>query len=91
MPRYHFYSEGAEIVIDPEGLDLADEEAARRHAVKLSCEHLDREVETLWPNSRWRMLVTDADGRALFSVNVSTLERDDRDFRAEGPSQLRLV
>ena len=68
MPRYHFTSFDGRRDLDPEGVELADHDAARIYAARYVGELLQSEPDTLWQAGHWAVEVTDADGALLFSV-----------------------
>ena len=74
MPRYHFKSEGADTASEDMGVELVDDEAARREAASRSAHELTRDDTLLWRERTWRMLVSDAKGRVLFAVEVLIAE-----------------
>jgi hypothetical protein len=69
MPRYNFYfTNGKRVCSDADGLDLADDESARREAELAACDLRDDPGEGDW--SAWIVEVTDENGRRVTSVAV---------------------
>jgi hypothetical protein len=65
MPRYFFNVEDDCTIIDQEGTELLNLEAAREEAVSTSAELLRcRAGDSLWSGKPWRMWVTDQAGGA---------------------------
>lgn len=69
MPRFHFNSVDGDIWPDEDGTLLPGIEAAHRHALQFTGELLQG-AKTLEEVNDFTMLVTDEDGRALFSISV---------------------
>lgn len=71
MPRYHFHIKGGVTLADRRGMDLPSHQEARKYA-----EAMTQTVS----RSRWRqfdkrlVVVTDTDGKELFSVRVPARE-----------------
>ena len=70
MPRYHFHTEDGECLRDEDGVELADLEAAKREAVKLLGESLSDDACQFWVHEAFRVIVTDADGLTLLTLDV---------------------
>jgi hypothetical protein len=68
MPRYLFHVHDSASIIDDEGTELPDLEAARVEAVRLSGEMLRDHAEQFWGGDEWKLEVTDAAGLMLFKL-----------------------
>jgi hypothetical protein len=69
MPRYNFrFTDGKSTCSDVGGLDLVDDESARREAELAACDLLEDPGEGDW--SRWTIEVTDEKGRRVTSIAV---------------------
>jgi uncharacterized protein DUF6894 len=61
VPRYYFNVKDGKVILDAEGTELHDLEAARKMAVTVAGETLrDGAGESLWNGSPWEMWVTEA-------------------------------
>jgi hypothetical protein len=72
MPMYYFHLRDNEPILDPDGTDLIDVEAARGHAESVARELMfktDGILGEAW--SMWSMHVEDAKGQELFSFEMS--------------------
>ena len=72
MPMYYFHLRDNEAILDVDGTELIDIEAAQDHANVVAKELMFKTDEFLgeaW--SRWSMHVHDADGLELFSFQMS--------------------
>jgi hypothetical protein len=68
MPMYFFYLLDKEEVVDSDGTELPDLDAARHHATQVAREltfKRDGMLQRGW--SQWTMSVRDPDGQVLFS------------------------
>ena len=70
MPRYHFNAIDGSCREDVLGIELPDEQAARRQAVEYAGDVLRSHPDALLGDGSWRVDVTDGK-RLLFSVAVS--------------------
>ena len=70
MPRYFFHSEDGHLFHDAEGTELADDQAARADAVRVTGELLADRPQMAWETTRWRLLTTDETGRILFTIEL---------------------
>ena len=72
MPMYYFHLRDNEPILDSDGTDLIDVEAARAHADIVAREltfKTDGILGEAW--SMWSMHVADAEGLELFSFGMS--------------------
>lgn len=69
MPRFYFHAQDGKLTPDREGVELADVEEARRHAIKLSGEILTREGARFWSGEDWQISALDSRGVHIFSLN----------------------
>jgi hypothetical protein len=77
MPMYYFHLRDNEPILDPDGTDLIDLEAARDHADNVARELMfktDGILGEAW--SMWSMHVEDNDGLELFSFPMSDVKSD---------------
>ena len=77
MPMYYFNLRNAELIEDTDGTELADDKAARAHAMNVVRELMFRSdgiLERDW--SDWSMAVHDQAGKELFSFPFSAAEGD---------------
>lgn len=78
MPRYHFNVHDGRRIVDREGTELPDADAARSEALQASGEMLKNFArESVWTGQDWRMDVTDQDGNAVGTIRLSA-EAPDR-------------
>jgi hypothetical protein len=70
MARFHFHTDDGKSVCDRQGAELADLDAARLQAVRLTAAMMQDEPEELWREQCLVMTVTDDAGLTLFTVNV---------------------
>jgi hypothetical protein len=71
MPQFHFHLHDSRSDPDGEGCELADLSTACIAAVQLAGSILKEEAEHFLRAPAWRLDVTDAAGRKLFSVDVA--------------------
>jgi hypothetical protein len=72
MPFYHFRMAKGPKIIDPNGIDLPDAEAAKRHAEKLAdgLTAISAEFSGIRHLLNWRIEVTDQHGKTLAQYEV---------------------
>lgn len=68
MPRYYFNIRHRFAEMDSEGAELANLQAARLAAVRLSGEMIRDLGQSLWDTPVWRLEVTDARQIVLFTL-----------------------
>lgn len=66
MPRYFFDIRDGEFIPDEVGLDLADLDAARVHAVVRSGDILRENASRFWDGDEWQLEVRDRSRQILF-------------------------
>ena len=79
MPMYYFCLHDSEDVVDAEGTELPDLDAARNHATQVARELMfkrDGMLERSW--SQWTMWVRDHSGEVLLSLQLGHVEEDNR-------------
>jgi hypothetical protein len=76
LPRYYFNVRHNTAERDGEGSELADIQAARLAAVRLSGELIQELDRSFWDTPDWRLEVTDAGQNVLFTLTFSAKERD---------------
>jgi len=78
MPRFYFHVDDDRTVLDQEGTDLPDVEAARHEAITTAGEMLqDGSGYVIWSGKPWRMWITDqpsAESKPLFTLRFSASE-----------------
>jgi uncharacterized protein DUF6894 len=75
MPKYYFYLLDSEEVVDSDGTELPDLDAAREHARQVAREltfKRDGMLQRSW--SQWTMSVRDTDGQVLLSFPLGDFE-----------------
>jgi hypothetical protein len=75
MPKYYFYLLDNEEVVDSDGTELPDLDAAREHARQVAREltfKRDGMLQRSW--SQWTMSVRDIDGQVLLSFPLGDFE-----------------
>ena len=66
MPRFFFNIYDSEVRPDPEGVELADGDAAWAEAVR-SCGEMLKDIDGEFPaDDEWRMEVADDSGKVIF-------------------------
>ena len=71
MPRFYFHTEDGRRLLDREGVDLPDLDAARRQAVRALGEILKDRSDEFWADGALRMSVCDEDGLTLFILEAT--------------------
>jgi hypothetical protein len=71
MPRYFFNLVGEHSVRDSDGLELADEESARLHAIELAQALMRRTRLFRFNPAQWSMQLVDADRREVAVIPFS--------------------
>jgi hypothetical protein len=78
MPRFYFHVNDDRTILDEEGTELPDMEAARREAITTAGEMLrDGSGAVVWGGKPWRMWVTDlpgGGGKPMFTLRFSASE-----------------
>ncbi len=69
MPRYHFHIFNTEITRDDEGLELADDEAARREATRSARELICQDIRNGYMTLSHRIEVEDAQGEPVLMIH----------------------
>ena len=68
MPRYFFHNHNGESQIDEVGIELPDEAAAKKEAIRATSEMLHDLNEAFWSFPRYEMRVVDENGRQVCRV-----------------------
>jgi hypothetical protein len=76
LPRYYFNVRHNTAESDGEGSELADIQAARLAAVRLSGELIQELDHSFWDSPDWRLEVTDAGQNTLFTLTFCAKEHD---------------
>lgn len=89
MPRYHFNVQDGAYYPDVEGADYPDLASVRAAAVEKSSALLRDSAVNFWNGDAWKLIVTDASGLTLFTlnfmaVNAPATQRYDARFRDDG-------
>jgi hypothetical protein len=72
MSRYFFHVHEHSRVSDDHGIELPDEEAAKRHGVMMLGQILRDEPQTFWVSGRIQVTATTYDGLVLFTLEVTS-------------------
>jgi hypothetical protein len=72
MPHYFFHIREDVDVRDDHGIELPDEDVARRHGVMMLGQILRDEPETFWASGRIQLTATTDDGVVLFTLEVTS-------------------
>ena len=70
MARYFFHLEHTIQIRDEDGVELADVQAAKCHAVKTMAEILCEEPGVFWAADQFRVTAMTPDGLVLFTVEM---------------------
>ncbi|MGH1591351.1 DUF6894 family protein [Methylobacterium phyllosphaerae] len=77
MPRYFFHIDRKQRHVDTDGVELVDLEAARKEALRIIGELMvGNAMGDIWSGGEWAMTVADETGRELFSIRLSTSQRN---------------
>ncbi len=78
MARYYFHVQDGRTILDDEGVELPDLDAARKEAIRASGEALRDGIDAgIWAGESWRMWVTAApggNGHTFFTLRFSASE-----------------
>jgi hypothetical protein len=69
VPRYFFHNDNGENHIDEVGIELPDEAAAKKEAIRATSEVLHDLSEAFWSFPRYEMRVVDENGNEVCRVN----------------------
>jgi hypothetical protein len=84
MPMYYFHLLDNDEVIDSDGTELPDLQAAREHAGQVVRELMFRRDGMLQRDwSLWTMSVRDIDGRVLLSFPLGNVENESQPARSQ--------
>lgn len=70
MPRYFFRLSNGETLVDHDGEELADHDAACGVAVEVFAETLSSRRESLVAGGHYQVLVTDSDDAEVYSITA---------------------
>ena len=70
MSRYFFHVHEDSRVSDDYGIELPNEDAAKRHGVMMLGQILRDEPQTFWASGRIQVTATTHDGAVLFTLEV---------------------
>lgn len=68
MPHYYFHTADGGRDIDRDGLELADDPAARSEAIRYAGAVMRDDPDLLWDGGDFRVEVTNEDKRLLFTI-----------------------
>ena len=74
MPRFHFHVHDGCSVLDPEGTELPDPQAARLEAIRIAGDILKHDAHRIALGEDWRIEVTDHTGLILFQMTFLVVE-----------------
>jgi hypothetical protein len=72
MSKYFFHVQENSRVSDDHGIELPDEEAAKRHGVMMLGQILRDEPQTFWASGRIQVTATTDGGAILFTLEVTS-------------------
>jgi hypothetical protein len=75
MGRYFFHSRDGETYLDPKGVELPDETAARHEAARYLAGLLDDAPGAFWRSGKLEVIVADAAGVELFVLALTGTPR----------------
>jgi hypothetical protein len=73
VPRFHFNLDDHRKDLDEEGTELPNEDVARIEAVKFAGAYLSERPDLVSEGLRFRVIVTNDDGRELFEVKIEAV------------------
>jgi hypothetical protein len=76
MPRYFFHVIDGTFIVDRDGAQLADLQAARVMAIQTAGEIIQDAGREFWDGSEWQMHVTDEDQKTVLKLSFSAKEMD---------------
>jgi len=71
IAKYFFHLQDGEFILDREGLELPDWEAASNRALLKGAEAIRARGVKFWTGEHLRVIVTDSIGTALFELRLS--------------------
>ncbi|MEL6064001.1 MULTISPECIES: DUF6894 family protein [unclassified Methylobacterium] len=74
MPRFYFHVHDGCSVLDPDGTELADPQAARLEAIRIAGDILKHDAHRIALGEDWRIEVTDDTGLILFQMTFLVIE-----------------
>ena len=74
MPRFHFNIRDGKEVLDREGIELEDLQAARGHGIRCAGNAIAQEMNDLSSEENWRLEVTDSSGLVMFRMDFMVTE-----------------
>ncbi|MCJ2090202.1 hypothetical protein MKK88_30080 [Methylobacterium sp. E-005] len=74
MPRFHFHVHDGCSVLDTEGTELPDTQAARLEAIRIAGDILKHDAHRIALGEDWRIEVTDDTGLILFQMTFLVVE-----------------
>jgi hypothetical protein len=74
MPRYFFHVHDGCSLLDTEGTELPDWQAARLEAISLAGDILKQDAQRIALGEDWRIEVTDHTGLVLFQMTFLVVE-----------------
>jgi hypothetical protein len=84
MGRFFFHTEDGRSVSDEDGTELESIEAARVEAVRVFGDMLREDPGEILASGRFRLTVTDAEGRIHFALDLSTADAGSDQARRSG-------
>ncbi|HEV7255253.1 MAG TPA: hypothetical protein VGN97_19370 [Mesorhizobium sp.] len=74
MPRFFFHVMDGRALIDHEGTEVPDAQAARAEALRTAGEILRSEGTSHWAGDKWQMTVADEKGNTVFSLSFEVTD-----------------
>lgn len=88
IARYYFHLHDGAFVVDPDGLELPDWQAASDRSVARAGEVIRERGIKFWQGEHLRIVVTDSVGTALFELRLSGHLPLDKDILGPHPPAL---
>jgi hypothetical protein len=76
MPRYFFHVIDGRFIVDRDGTQLADLQAARVMAIQTAGEMIQDAGREFWDGTEWQMHVTDEGQKTVLKLSFSAKEMD---------------
>ena len=74
MPSYFFHTADGTRDLDREGVELADDAAARKEAIRFAGAVMHDQPEVLWDGRDYRVEVTNTSGDLLFTIVMLSID-----------------
>ncbi len=81
MPRYYFHTADGTRDWDPDGVELADQGAARKEAIRFAGAVMTDEPDVLWDGRDFRVEVTNEQRHLLFTIITLAVDSPEANAR----------